>query len=357
MAGFKVKPLVNLAFKALFEEIFSYLKLGQDVNNFDQVSPVISLKQKVANIRDKLDEFLVSTFSEVRKKLIVEFVNGRLFQDLKQVSSEVCLAFFDSVLDCSFKECDVSSHALATQFPDLNKLLEVLSTRSSDLASINLRADVGMMTEDMGGNCVQLLKNFNNLTSLSMEWTTLYDCLNFFSQLGDSCPKLTQLHLDNFYFDTPQLFALMFGQKHSLIPKLFTQQKYGPQNTMHLLEFEQQDLSPICSSLQELTFNNFCSIVNFDFRFWTDASSMAFVLRHFRNLQQLNHHCMMIHQDRIGGATKIWSTVIELLHDTTESDGRDITKMTFASEPLGVIKVTINAPFKGIIYKLEIHFN
>ena len=186
MAVFRVKSLEDLAFKALFEEIFSYLELGhQNVDNADKgPAAVISLKQKVENIRDKLDEFLVSIFSEVRKKLIVEFLNGKLRKKLYQFSSEVGLTFFDSILDGSFKSLDASSDEIAIGFPDLNKLLEILSARSPELELVKVHSHHhGLMTQKLGGNCVQLLKNLSHLTSLSMEWATPYDCLNFFSQL------------------------------------------------------------------------------------------------------------------------------------------------------------------------------
>ena len=319
------------------------------------MSPVISMKQKVANIREKLDEFLVSTFSEVRKKLIVEFVSGNLHKDLDLVDTETCLAFFDSLLDGSFKSCDASSDEISGCFPDLNKLLEILSARSPDLESVKIRSHLGVMTRQLGGNCVQLLKNFGNLTSLSMEWTTPYNCLNFFSQLGESCPKLNQLHLDKFYFDIPQLFALMFGPKHSLIPQLFTHPNLGPENTMHKLEFEQEHLSPICSSLQDLRCKNFCDVVEHVFGFWTDPSTLAFILRHFRNLQKLSHLCA-IYAHCAGSGVKICFNVVELLHETIKP-GREVTNMTFTSESLGVMKLTVNAPFKGSIHKLEIHFH
>jgi len=343
-----VRPLVDLAFEALFGEIFYHLHSCHDQNNMmvvDDDSGVISLQQQVSDIREKLDPFLIGPLSKFREKLISEFTKGRLCDYLDQVDPDVCLAFFDALLDDSFKECDASSHATSKCFSNLNNFLEVLALRSPKLESVMVRSDDedSKISSEMGQSCVQSLKKFTHLTSLTILWTAPYDCLNFFRNLSDSCPKLSKLDLGSFYLNILQLFALMFGPKHDQLPMVLQPQYLrSAEIPLHKLEFHQESLTSICKSLKEFGCKHFCNLLNKRSEFWTDPSVIAFILRHFRNLQKLSHNCSFYQCE-----AKVSSGVVALL-DEALKDNTGITSMALTSETLGVIHLTINAPFRGI---------
>ena len=347
-----MRPLVDLAFKALFQEIYYQLQYCHEQNELQNAlddstfASALSLPQQVSNIRDKLGPFLVGPFSDIRKKLIVEFTNGHLCKNPHQVDSdsEVCLAFFDCILDDSFKECDASSKAVATCFPVLNKLLEVLAFRSPKMESVKVQTDNTRMTLEIGQSCVQSLKKFTNLTSLFINWTTPYDGLNFFSSLSDSCPHLSKLDLGKLCFSISQLFALMFGSKYYQLPGILQPKYLATSGALHQLEFQQADLTSICSSLKEFECKNFCDVVERKSEFWADPSAIAFFLRHFRHIQKISHNCL-IHQCE----AKICSGVTKLLEETTTDDSK-MTTISFSSESLGFLHLTSNAPFIGILF-------
>jgi len=110
------------------------------------------------------------------------------------------------------------------------------------------------------------------------------------------------------------------------------------------LEFQQENLTSICSSLKEFGCKNFCDVVENKSKFWTDPSVIAFILRHFRNLQKLSHNCSFYQCE-----DKVSSGVVALL-DEALKDNTGITSMALTSETLGVIHLTINAPFRGITW-------
>ena len=350
---FKVRPLFDLAFKALFEEIFCHLQYCHEQNKIenliatlvvDDFPGVISLQQQVSNIREKLDPYLIGPFSEIRKKFIVEFTKSHLCKNLHQVDPDICLAFFDCLLDDSFKKCDASTHDVSSSFPDLNNFLEVLALRSPKLESVMVRSDDDTeMTPEMGQSSVLLLKKFTHLTSITIKWTAPYDCLNFFSNLSDSCPKLSKLDLGKFCFHIPQLFALMFGSKYYQLPRVLQPQYLASWSSgaLHQLEFQQENLTSISSSLKEFGCKNFCDVVENKSKFWADPSAIAFFLRHFRNIQKLSHTCRIYQCE-----PQICSGVAKLLEESAKEES-ELTSMSFSSHSIGVIHLTNNAPFRG----------
>ena len=355
---FKVRPLVDLTFKALFEDIFSHLQSCHEQNKVenlmailavDDFAPVVSLHLKVTHIREKLDPFLIGSFSKFREKLIKEFTEGHLYSQIYQVDTAVCLAFIDCILDDSFKEWDASSHAVSTHFQDPSLLLNILALRSPKLESIKVRSQntdsfPAQMTAQMSQSCILSLKNFTHLTSLSIEyWSTPYDSSDFFSQLSDSCPKLSKLNLGNFHFDVEQLFALMFGPKHNQLPMVLQPQYLKRSEIpLHKLEFQQESLTSICSSLKEFRCKDYCDLVQSKSQFWLDPSAIAFFLRHFRYLQKLNHSCLQCE-------AKVFPAIVNLLEEAAIDTTEELTSMMAfsSSQSAGVLQLTINAPFRG----------
>jgi hypothetical protein len=140
----------------------------------------------------------------------------------------------------------------------------------------------------------------------------------------------------------PQLFALIFGSKYYQLPRVFRFLSSWSAGALHQLEFQQENLTSICSSLKEFECTNYCLLVGKKSEFWTNPSVIAFILRHFRNLQKLSHTCY-IDQCK----DKVFSGVVALFEESA-IDNSEMTSMTLGSQSFGAMHLTINAPFRGI---------
>ena len=314
--AWQVKPLAELATLSIFQKVISWLAApceDDDSNNDsspentdENINPPPDKKRKVfalslesshnntiQTLRAQLDEYLVSSYSQVRQTLLDMFLSTYCYGSKTTAgdfNDSLCLYFFDTVLDKSFKSFSlpgsvighangvISSSGLIIKkcpFPLLNptKLLEVISTRSPLLERLDLTFSLAKKTEFLDSMfCFQLGKLIH-LTSLTLSFKPTDNCLDFFTSLGYSCPQLAILHLSKIPFGTAdQLLALMLGSKHILLPPDFSK------NAAQLIdiEFSPGSIRPICNSLKELFY--VCG---------EKVLHIAFVLRHFRNLEKL----------------------------------------------------------------------
>ena len=248
----------------------------------------------VANIRNQLNEYLVSSYSPVRQTLVERFFITYCTQIDVAFNHQLHLFFLDCVLDNTFTSNALTeSITLGTEngiltktgclskkrplpFPDPIQLLKVIANRSPLLKTLQLSFCLPSNSAPPGKTFCLMLGKLKHLTSLTLSFGTVSDSLEFYSSLGQSCPQLANLHLGEVPFETDQVLALILGEKRSLLPPDF------PKTFDKLIDvqFNPECLSPICHSLMELHYQ--CD----ESKEICQYPPMAFILRHFRELER-----------------------------------------------------------------------
>ena len=191
-----------------------------------------------------------------------------------------------------------------------------------------------------GVKCARSFSGFTNLTFLEVGWSSAKmnsnatKCTEFFTYLGNSCPKLKKLKLGlylnhRFPFGFEQQLAFILGEADSceLIPFSVMDGFRGSSTALHRLQFDSEDITPICSSLQSFevlsSYGN--GDIGFDHR--REVSSVAFMLRHIPGLKKLS---VGFKNSRDGKYLRC-SDAVRLLHEHRlyEEDGKtsDVIEM------------------------------
>ena len=290
----------------------------------------------VAKIRTRLSEYLVSYYCHVRHQLIQRFLSSLTGSGW---SADIILSFLDCLLDETFtkfhlsgKEDEKDKHPLALVDPV--KFLKVFACRSPLIEKLKLCCGQPGRSVPFKPIIGQMLAVFKNLTHLSLDWkTTDRSCLLFFAALGDSCPKLITLELlGDLPFGIQQVLALVLGKKLQMLPLHFLEE-VGGEDVLAELQFTPESLTPICNSLKTIKHNisNGC----FNPIFCSSVASMAFILRHFGQLEIWEDS----RQD-----FGILGTVIELLHQQFIAPSCSHNQQTM-TETSGLIQWTMAVPF------------
>ena len=265
-------------------------------------------------------------------------------------SDDTIVSFLDCLLDESFTNCgligkeDQNDHPFA--LVDSVKLLKVLGHRSPLINTLQLNFGLPKKSVPFKPIIGQMLAAFKNLTSLSLDWkTTDRSCLLFFEALGDSCPNLITLELlSHLPFGIQQVFALMLGKKRELLPQHFLEE-IGGENALAELQFTSGSVTPICSSLKNLKHINSDGCLNRVF--CSSAATVAFILRHIRQLET-----WLDSEDDFGNL----GIVAQLLHQQqrlwTTGISKRFKRQSISSVELGLIQWRLNVPFAGIYYLL-----
>ena len=292
----------------------------------------------VGEIRTRLSEYLVSSYSHVRHQLV-----QRLLCNVTDAgwSADIILSFLDCLLDESFTSCgfigkeDQNDHPFA--LVDSVKLLKVLGHRSPLIHTLELTFGLPKKSVPFKPIIGQMLAAFKNLTSLSLDWkTTDRSCLLFFEALGDSCPNLITLELlGHLPFGIQQIIALMLGKKRELLPQHFMEE-IGGEDALAELQFTPESVTPICNSLKHLKHINSDGCLNRVF--CSSASTVAFILRHFRQLEKWEDS-----KQTVG----ILSAVVQLLHQQFMAPGCSYNQQQTMTKTSGLIQWTMAVPFSG----------
>ena len=295
-----VKSLLDLAVEPVYEEIMAKLVCilntekddnsqgpsAKKKNKEDKTTDNLiesEINEAVTNIRKKLHQ--VGTCSKMRQKLVELFINKFSSRFGDEVNYQICLTFFDCVLNESFKNlkliADTPGHPLERIDPE--ELLLVICKHSPNIENLKLNFYSPDRAVLFNSNFCQLLSKLEYLTSLTLSWNaTGENCLPFFESLGESCPRLTRLQLGgDFCFGINQLLAVMLGRRRSLVPQELLD-KIAVFPTLAHLRFTQESLTPICSSLQRFK-------CGFKPNFFSSSATVAFVYRHFCQLQEWEH--------------------------------------------------------------------
>ena len=315
---------------------------------FSQESRLQALK----DLRIKLDHYLVGpAFSKDRQKFVCHFISSYNNHTPTNINTQLCLAFFDCLLDKEFTVFNltggVENHPFCVKI-DPAQLLPIINLRCSDLLLQTLSLSFGDRIQPMDvdtfplfPNVNHFLKGFKHLTSLELKcFTRLNDdaLLPFYTALGDACPNLSILDLDVYviFRCKNRVLALVLGRRRELLPRQILYDDCS--SNFGNLQFAAGCVTPICLSLRKIKFNEDITLVE-----------IAFLLRHCPNLYQII----------IGEEFKIYwlgahdvPLGVQLLHQQQLATNRksqlpSITSQNSSPE-LGRIDWTTNAPFLGI---------
>jgi hypothetical protein len=124
------------------------------------------------------------------------------------------------------------------------------------------------------------------------------------------------------------LLALVLGKKLSLVPQKLLNQLNTDTNLLAHMQFSSTNLTPICSSLQQLKIENFFDL--------NREESVAFILRHFPKMQHFPTRFLTV-------------DALLLLNDQQQKSNNDFSRTTYqcSSGELGLIEWKLDAPFNG----------
>ena len=328
----KLKKLGECASDSIFEEIKAKINAVFSSNN-EEADFTARKNQVVNSVREKIKEYFVGPFSQARHKLLQRFVNSFNF-DSPSPNLDYCYTFFCCLLDVSFKvfsltdedgyHDDLCGSLHPFQSMDSVVVLSILKKYSPFLESVILSFRfVNCQSVPFNPAISIQLSSLECLTSLKISWNTAVDAdtLPFFVSLGTCCPKLSILHLNSLRFGTEQLLALLLGSQHALIPPYLLKLIRLDGGSAHL-EFAQENLTPICSSLKVLKHRQHNeSEMSDDCSSWKYCVVLAF--RHLRLSETLNHECLQSFCDT-SNAVKRFHQEQQLARHMIEIEAEDV---------------------------------
>ena len=328
-----VESLENLSFEVLYRDIISTLDIAVNCAKWYQSSIMsrcglkFTYENLIGSIRQRLAENLGSSnkSNEVRQRLFNRFTQENTFDEVEIHYDQLEKTYFESFLECIldpnatkialkmdseiYAECPRRARKLMEILADCSPEIEALKLDLKDkicqgeFVSFSLNEEAFRYQREISIS----LSTFQHLTHLTLQYhlvdSKVYEdnhvtdpnLLPFLSHLGHSCPNLSQLHT-NFTFENEEYLALILGTAGEAFPtseerKLWNNGKTTNGkgnlnfNKMHQVQFAEENLTPLCKSLQELTFNSKQKLSAEELRFL--AYSTGFALRHLRNLKKL----------------------------------------------------------------------
>ena len=215
----------------------------------------------------------------------------------KQEESELLpdiFLFFDCILNDSLQHLEVR-RCHSTSVTEEGRLyfvqlMKTIAHRCPSLQSLYFDFSHSTHSWNPDAHCARSLSGFTNLTNLELEWCSQnnFNCTDFFIFLGSSCPKLEKLKLHNrnpnqLSFGLDQQLAFILGEAFHLFPYDVMQDLRKGTLELHRLQFNRENVTPICASLQSLQV--WSSGDGFDRSH--QVSSIAFLLRHIPGLKKL----------------------------------------------------------------------
>lgn len=353
----KVKCLFDSAMEGIFQGLIRkleklILESGKDSTKQESQLPKEKKRKLDSNdsmvedsieaIRAELNEYLASWYTYARPKLLQRFITYHSKKENTLENQEIFLSFMDSVLDHTFTKFTLLSKKCETSLIDV---LKILYSRSPLLQTIEL-----FMTSHqeavIDSTFCNLLGKFSHLSSLTLYFAKeQQQSLDLFICLGQSFPQLEILYLDNIDLTSYKALALILGHKLTLLPSEF------PIKARQLddIQFTAGSLSPICTSLKLLEFENSCS------ERLCHCPSVTFLLRHFIKLEKLNFICDKANNQLENVSARTWMNA-SLLHlhkkqyARNSSRQKQINTSKRNSDELGLIEWTVQSPFYGNKY-------
>ncbi len=149
------------------------------------------------------------------------------------------------------------------------------------------------------------MRSLEHLTNLTLSFLSNQIRTTVLSLIGSSCPKLTHLTVSGFRFGKKDVLAIMFGEKidelfpihlgdiewfnafvfdEERFPNYLEEPEWFHDEELELLEVSSEYLTPLCLTLQALTFD---WIEDDDTTNYPGPSVWAFLLRYLPSLQTL----------------------------------------------------------------------
>ena len=313
---------------------------------------LLNLEERKEALTDLKKEVncLVNLF---RQLFIDRFISSYRDHTPSKINPDLCLAFFDCLLDESVTSFKLTSKKKRRCHPfqkviDPVKLLSVISLQRSALLPSNPHQSSNSQLQTLGlsfshkmkvplfPNVISFLTEFQHLTSLclSLNNAGTIDLLPFCTTLGDACPQLgsLELELDDSSLSKSYVLALVLGKRLGLFPE----QTLNDCRFAHL-QFTSGSCTPICKTLRQF------KILSYD---WVIPSGVvAFILRHFPNLQEFTQSTSLSFPNPFA-VELLWEQQQLLTHP----DSPLLSISGQNSDELGHIEWIINAPFEGIYF-------
>jgi hypothetical protein len=357
------KSLKNLSVDVLFQDIVSRLKLSllkfEELNktnslavNLQDYSPPAK-KKRIASLNDarlnrnlivietiraELDEYLVSSYSQVRWKLFQRFLTT-----YRSKEHTLFLSFLNSVMDHSFTTCSlIRSKQFELNLPEGQELLNVICSRSPLLQSLHISFNM------VNPSKFDSLKigDLNNFTSLSLSLQTSCLCINLFSSIGKSCPRLASLHIAGaLSFGVYQALTLILGDaRHTLSVQV-------PKQAAAMVDVQLSPsvtLNPICFSLKHLLYDSDDIYGNIE----CYCPPIAFVLRHFPKLEKLEcstckHFKTSKQIENTAASVIVYWHEKQLIRKSLRLQEKRTNTARKNSKESGKVNWIINSPFNG----------
>ena len=321
-----MKSLNEIAFENVYHLLLHYVSA---------VSTYVGRAKTVKTVRELLDEYLIGPkYSPMREKMIAKYSQNHNFQ-----WEELYL-----VLDCVLDESSVkfaeyfTSHFHAPPPHHAVSLINTVVKRCPLLQELSLtiahyRPILTLQHESL---IAKSFSQLGNLTKLELNWSRQSslpssDYIQFYSLIGNSCPKLVQLKLgQHFPFGNDQALALVLGEKVHLLPESMKQQI---RQTVLRVKIDDKYITPMCKSLQHLEAHFTQSTASSD-----AICLLTFVLHHLPKLEILDlNSCMDYYED----FDHFVALAVSNLHKPSDCTSRPPQTTVIPSECLGW---TVNAP-------------
>ena len=299
-------------------------------------------EEAIQKIRGWLDEFLVGSYSRFRYQIVEHFIESYNICSTDKVNYDLCLAFFNCLLDESFVNFNLTGGSKYHPFQLIEpvQLMKVICERSPNIKILNLSFGFCDTAMEFDSSFVVLLSSLKSLLSFTLHWKPqdwMTDFGPLFISLGNM--RLTCLELGGKIPLTGRwLMFLMLGNRSEFLPENLRPHQIELDTQIPLLQFTQESLTPICSSLRRLKHNGLDVIS-------LETKCLALLLRHFVQLQKFEYD--VAYQDVFQGKTV--QLLYEQKHPTIEVVS---TSEERSSAELGCIQWNLNAKFHGSIYLL-----
>ena len=325
-----------------FQDYSSAINVGDRSEAASDEDSLNKREAAIQKIRGWLDEFLVGSYSRFRHQIVEHFIESHNICSTDQVNYGLCLAFFNCLLDKSFVNFNLTGGSKYHPFQLIEpvQLIKVISERSPNIQILNLSFGFCDTAMEFDSGFVVLLSSLKSLLSFTLHWKPhnwMTDFAPLFISMGNM--RLTCLELGGKIPLTGRLLMfLMLGNRRELLPENLKHQiELDPHfHTHHRLQFTQESLTPICSSLRRLKHN--VKDVNS-----LETKSLALLLRHFVQLQKFEYDVATVFQGK----------TVQLLYEQKHPSIEVVaTSEERSSAELGCIQWNWNAKFHGNIYLL-----
>ena len=292
MESLKIKSL-RVVFNRVYPNIVSWLSSATNEHLYEDGPPGKKMKLEdeakvVAAIKDELDKLGIYG-NYLRDWLWKGYQHSSVEKrpDIYLFSSAI---LNKSITSLAFVADHFVSSATSTTEKvncDSTRLMTIIDRQCPTLKNFSfvVPSSFNPTVEKM---CCRPFLSLAKLTQLELVWPSSTYCIPFFTEVGTACPGLQHLKMGNkdhrLQFDVEHQVALVIGRNSELLSSSFWHKIEGSDSNLHLIQFDEKLLTPICKSLQYLSVHSGVEVTG-STGYVTSAS--AFLLRHVPRLKKL----------------------------------------------------------------------